>query len=903
MAADAKMSAAIEKAIPTPAVSASGLLGAQAFGQAGIPLDPIVLMNVILPHLKQGAGGYLNSDASKLLIIDALAGAMYTLIRSDSVGQTIKNISKNSLKNFINICDTGKYPFTNTKGQTYNRNAGYTEATRALYSAMAQLTPQIYDSKMARGFFESKGTDAQCKAAPLCNEYKLGQTICYIHNKPFGEKGQCEHIKPVYDANRHLFLFQTNKSYTSLEQSIMNLEYYWSCNCCNKTKNDDLWFKQDPDTKEWKIDENKLRETLENINNNIPSGKEQCTKKHELVVTNRMTAIKNRYLRHNLAIINAQIAYLQEKIPGNKKNMLNARIIYHFISICRILSKVSIDAIKSIDDKIVEKSAALAPNPKQSATKKTKTKGGANVNIITQYNKANMIKMQKMHGGMTPEMIEMIHQMRGMDILLDNITHIIFLSRTLLEYNDFVNDPKKDHENDGFIFSPETIKKNTEMTIKLHMLINTFITPYKDTTNKPKYIGNIESILKLKLPFSSESLESLYEHFNILFENYIKERFILTAKFENKTDYVSSDDDLKGGFKIGPNIIPFITQNHREFNEVNAEILINCIIVAPYLDSYEIFINEEENTLFDNFLEKTFKELYYNSVTAERNNVYGNAATARPMAVTARSMAANAPANAPANATTARPAPPPSVIIPPGMEQMYAYLQEHERQQQQNNRSMQLQEPPNIPYGIEQAQLLENMPQEHNKNNNNNNNNNNNSNSNSNNNEKNKKRLKKLRQEIRQKQLKEQQLKNNQNIGQADPGTNYMSTKKRGRNAIRHTVTINGTPTYLPRLEIVRRKEGLPINPRPASVKAKRGFVNPVSLNTSKQLTTSNASSNAAMAGRGGGSHKKLKQKIKSKKAKHATLHTTKARSASRRLRRVLRATHTTRKTASRASR
>ena len=897
-AAEAKATAALEKAIPTPAVSASGLLGAQAFGQAGIPLDPIVLMNVILPHLDTGAGGGYLIATSKDKIIDALAGAMYTLIRSDSVGQTIKNISKNSLKNFINICDTGTYPFTNIKGQTYNRKAGYTEATRALYSGLNPLTPEIYDSKMARGFFESKGTDAQCKAAPLCNVYKLGQTICYIHNKPFGEKGQCEHIKPVYDANRHLFLFQTNKSYTSLEQSIMNLEYYWSCNCCNKTKNDDLWFIQHPVTKAWAI--GTVEDTLTNINNNTDTGKENCTQKHKLDVNKRASAIKNRYLRHNLAIINAQIAYLQEKIPGNKRNILNARIIYHFISICRILSKVSIDAIKSIDDKIVEKTGQAPASSKKSAAA---AKGGANVNIITQYNKANMIKMQtmqKMHGGMTPEMRAMIHQMRGMDILLDNITHIIFLSRTLLEYNDFVNDPAKDHENDGFIRSPETIKKYTEMTIKLHMLINTFITPYKDTTNKPKYIGNIESILKLKLPFSSESLESLYEHFNILFENYIKERFILTATFENKTDYIPSDGLEDGKLKIGPNIISFITDNHPEFN---AEILINCIIAEPYLDSLN---NYEDNPIFniDSYLDYILNIENSNSATAERNNVYGNAA----------------------NATTARPAPvplPPN--IPHGMEQMYAYSQEHERrerQQQQQRQQAQLEElpPPSSnqenaasavnavsaanarpmismaanAYNVQQPPV--NMPQEHNNNNSNSNNNSNNNN-----------RLKKLRQEIRQKQLKElqqkeQQQKNNQNIGQANPGKIYMSSKKRGRNAKKHTVNINDTPTYLPSLDIVRRSEGVPIKPRPASVKAKRGFVNPVSLNTSRQLTTSNASSNAAMA-RGGGSHKKLKQKIKSKKAKHATLHAAKARSASRRLRRVLRSTHITRKTASRASR
>ena len=868
-AADAKVSAAIEKAIPTPGVSASGLLGAQAFGQAGIPLDPIVLMNVILPHLKQGTGGYLNGDASKTLIIDALAGAMYTLIRSDSVGQTIKNISKNSLKNFIKICDTGKYPFTNTKGQTYNRNAGYTEATRALYSAMAQLTPQIYDSKMARGFFESKGTDAQCKAAPLCNEYKLGQTICYIHNKPFGEKGQCEHIKPVYDANRHLFLFQTNKSYTSLEQSIMNLEYYWSCNCCNKTKNDDLWFKQE--NFEWSINDVKLKETLENINNNTKTGKEQCTKKHELVVTNRMTAIKNRYLRHNLAIINAQIAYLQEKIPGNKKNILNARIIYHFISICRILSKVSIDAIKSIDDKIVEKSgAASAPKAKQSAPKKAKAKGGANVNIITQYNKANMIKMQKMHGGMTPEM-------QKMDILLNDIIEIIFLSRIILE--DYEGIILANPEEVGELEETELreIDKRTSNAVsnssKLIKLIKLFI---KNHGYNIKIMAKLESeneegLAKKRLDFINfYYITDINDAMYILFEDTIENRFKMTAHFENDAGYVP-----------GPNIIPFITQNHPEFDEVNAEILINCIIAAPYLDSYEIFINEEEDTLFDELLKKTFKELEYNAATAERNNVYGNAANAY------------------------------SVQQPPV--------------------NMQVQEPPTR---------------------------------NKNNNNTNKKRYNTLLQQFqeqaeKQKQQQQQQKQQQEEENKKNPAITYITGKRR-QNATGPLLiySSNGTRSLMSRAEQAAIKAGIkPKFPSVGIVKAKRGIAG---LNTSQQLTTSQPRSNAAMAvpssdqqlqqlqqqvaelqqqqpqplhqivqlqqqivqlllqqpplttsqprsnaamARGGGSHKKLKQKLKSKKAKHATLHAAKARSASRRLRRVLRSTHITRKTASRASR
>lgn len=200
----------------------------------------------------------------------------------------------------------------------------------------------------ARAILEVLDPDKQC--IPLVEEKKF----CWIcglklNNAP---KPECEHILPISDALLHLNLYQNKSSLERLnkyEVNMLKLEYLWSHQCCNQSKNNLKYIRTDGD--KYSVNTQGIDLTIERIQNNAKpgddgsydcydifgkyekKGKAPALEKYKHLNTGRIST----YIDPIVNTINLHIAYLRKR---GMMDQQKAFLVYEYLILIRFFSRI-----------------------------------------------------------------------------------------------------------------------------------------------------------------------------------------------------------------------------------------------------------------------------------------------------------------------------------------------------------------------------------------------------------------------------------------------------------------------------------------------------------------------------------------------------------------------------------
>ena len=201
----------------------------------------------------------------------------------------------------------------------------------------------------ARAILEVLDPDKQC--IPLVEAKKF----CWICGLKLNDapKPECEHILPISDALLHLNLYQNKSSLERLnkyEVNMLKLEYLWSHQCCNQSKNNLKYIRTDGD--KYSVNTDGIDTTIERIQHNAEPGDEGSYDCHAIfgkyvppkrgkgspdtykhLNTGRITT----YIDPIVNTINLHIAYLRDR---GMMDQQKAFLVYEYLILIRFFSRI-----------------------------------------------------------------------------------------------------------------------------------------------------------------------------------------------------------------------------------------------------------------------------------------------------------------------------------------------------------------------------------------------------------------------------------------------------------------------------------------------------------------------------------------------------------------------------------
>lgn len=207
---------------------------------------------------------------------------------------------------------------------------------------------------------------------PQCNALVAEKKFCWICGLGLNDepKPECEHILPITDALFHLNLYQNRSSLERLnkyEVNMLKLEYLWSHQCCNQSKNNLKYITTDRDR--YVVNEDGIDTTIQRIRNNAKpdaSGSYDChaifgeytdpstlkgksrTKTNAKMAASAAAAANIRYkhlsveristyIQPIVDTINSHIDYLAKTDTMNQQK---AFLVYEYLILIRFFSRI-----------------------------------------------------------------------------------------------------------------------------------------------------------------------------------------------------------------------------------------------------------------------------------------------------------------------------------------------------------------------------------------------------------------------------------------------------------------------------------------------------------------------------------------------------------------------------------
>lgn len=205
---------------------------------------------------------------------------------------------------------------------------------------------------------------------PQCNALVKDKKFCWIcglglHDSP---KPECEHMLPISDALLHLNLYQNRSSLERLnnyEVKMLKLEYLWSHQCCNQSKNN-LQYITSNGANAYKVNPDGINKTIERITAHADPGDPayDCPNIFRKADDFKHLSLERieTYIQPIVDTINLHIKYLA------KTNMLDrqkAFLVYEYLILIRFFSRIPgctlVEAFKEhyLSDDAASRAAAL----------------------------------------------------------------------------------------------------------------------------------------------------------------------------------------------------------------------------------------------------------------------------------------------------------------------------------------------------------------------------------------------------------------------------------------------------------------------------------------------------------------------------------------------------------------
>ena len=205
---------------------------------------------------------------------------------------------------------------------------------------------------------------------PQCNALVEDKKFCWIcglglHDSP---KPECEHMLPISDALLHLNLYQNRSSLERLnnyEVKMLKLEYLWSHQCCNQSKNN-LQYITSNGANAYKVNPDGINKTIERIRThaNPADPAYDCPNIFRKADDFKHLSLERieTYIQPIVDTINLHIKYLA------KTNMLDrqkAFLVYEYLILIRFFSRIPgctlVEAFKEhyLSDDAASRAAAL----------------------------------------------------------------------------------------------------------------------------------------------------------------------------------------------------------------------------------------------------------------------------------------------------------------------------------------------------------------------------------------------------------------------------------------------------------------------------------------------------------------------------------------------------------------
>jgi hypothetical protein len=197
----------------------------------------------------------------------------------------------------------------------------------------------------ARAILEVLDPDKQCEA--LVKD----KIFCWICGLKLNDapKPECEHILPISDALLHLNLYQNRSSIEKLNKydvDILKLEYLWSHQCCNQSKNNLKYIKTideryavNGDTEENDGEDGGIITTIKRIRANKDKGSYDCNTIFRKATDFKHLSLKriSMYIQPIVDTINLHIKYLSDKGMISRQK---AFLVYEYLILIRFFSRI-----------------------------------------------------------------------------------------------------------------------------------------------------------------------------------------------------------------------------------------------------------------------------------------------------------------------------------------------------------------------------------------------------------------------------------------------------------------------------------------------------------------------------------------------------------------------------------
>jgi hypothetical protein len=206
---------------------------------------------------------------------------------------------------------------------------------------------------------------------PQCNALVEDKRFCWICGLGLRDspKPECEHILPISDALLHLNLYQNRSSLEKLnkyEVTMLKLEYLWSHQCCNQSKNN-LQYIMSDGANTYKVNPDGINKTIERIRAHAdpddPAYDCPDIFRNASDFKHLSSERIETYIQPIVDTINLHITYLA------KANMLDrqkAFLVYEYLILIRFFSRIPgctlVEAFKEhyLSDDATSRAAALA---------------------------------------------------------------------------------------------------------------------------------------------------------------------------------------------------------------------------------------------------------------------------------------------------------------------------------------------------------------------------------------------------------------------------------------------------------------------------------------------------------------------------------------------------------------
>jgi hypothetical protein len=255
--------------------------------------------------------------------------------------------------------------------------------------------------KSGRQFIEGLSPDYQCigvlgEPTPdilcyICG-YSLGDTEDYEKKQGSRCPSACEHVINVFQAMKTILGLYNKQTPRSSIRLLEQTVYKWSCACCNYTKNQINFVKNDSNGI-WIVDERAVEETLLAVKEVPNCCKSQFHGKLNIKARKReivdlLNDICDTLNEHYSPIISS----LRELTPHTKQAIIKA------IEFICVLSNITVDGIMTVINSVYGKRSIEDDSDSDEKPNRKKTKRGGGNDIINDYiSKLNFLQQEKFY--------------------------------------------------------------------------------------------------------------------------------------------------------------------------------------------------------------------------------------------------------------------------------------------------------------------------------------------------------------------------------------------------------------------------------------------------------------------------------------------------------------------------